>query len=173
MPDFNYDAVGGTRPEEATWPAHPVGYRCFERTVCVGQGAERWETAAAAVLHWRVKTRSGFRVHPTDGAIEARRDADYELTARFGPVTIREPVRVVAVVDQPARRGFSYGTLHGHPVSGEEAFIVSRSSDGRVWLTIRSLTRPSSGAWRWAFPVLLIAQRYYRRRYLRALASMD
>jgi uncharacterized protein (UPF0548 family) len=86
-------------------------------------------------------------------------------------VTVREPVRVVAVVDQPARRGFSYGTLSGHPVSGEEAFVVHHSPDGRVWLTLRSLTRPGDGAWRWAFPLILIAQRHYRGRYLRAFAA--
>ena len=39
----------------------------------------------------------------------------------------------------------------------------------RVWLTLRSLTRPGRGAWRLAFPALLIAQRWYRSRYQRAL----
>jgi uncharacterized protein (UPF0548 family) len=117
-----------------------------------------------------VKTRSGFTVEPGGGDIKARSGADYGLVARFGPVTVREPVRVTAVVDHASRRGFSYGTLTGHPVSGEEAFIAHCSPDGRVWLTIRSLTRPSDGAWRWAFPLLLIAQRHYRRRYLKALA---
>ena len=97
------------------------------------------------------------------------RGADYRLTARVGPVTVREPVRVVAVVDEPARCGFTYGTLAGHPVSGEEAFIVHRAPDGRVWFTLRSLTRPARGLWRVAFPALLVAQAGYRRRYLRAL----
>jgi uncharacterized protein (UPF0548 family) len=80
-------------------------------------------------------------------------------------------VRVVAVVDWPTRCGFAYGTLDGHPVSGEEAFIVHRGGDGEVWLTLRSLTRPSRDGWRWVFPVLLVAQRYYRRRYRRALKA--
>ena len=100
--------------------------------------------------------------------MRAREDADYRLSVHLG-LTVREPVRVVAVVDQPARCGFAYGTLDGHPVSGEEAFIVHRAADGQVWLTLRSLTRASRDGWRWAFPVLLIAQRYYRRRYLGAL----
>jgi uncharacterized protein (UPF0548 family) len=56
-------------------------------------------------------------------------------------------------------------------VSGEEAFIVHRAADDEVRLTLRSLTRASRGGWRWAFPVLLVAQRYYRRRYLRALTA--
>ena len=84
---------------------------------------------------------------------------------------MREPARVVAVVDEPARCGFAYGTLDGHPVSGEESFVVHRSPDGSVWLTLRSLTRPAPGRWRLAFPAILIAQRCYRSRYLRALRS--
>ncbi|MBU8820992.1 DUF1990 domain-containing protein, partial [Mycolicibacterium goodii] len=42
----------------------------------------------------------------------------------------------------PDRCGFAYGTLHGHPVCGEEAFIVHRDRAGTVFLTLRSLTRP-------------------------------
>jgi uncharacterized protein (UPF0548 family) len=76
----------------------------------------------------------------------------------------------VAVVQQPDRCGFAYGTLEGHPVSGEEAFIVSRTPDGQVLLTLRSVTRASPGRWRPMFPLILVAQRWYRRRYLRALA---
>jgi uncharacterized protein (UPF0548 family) len=70
----------------------------------------------------------------------------------------------------PYARRLRY-SLDGRPVSGEEAFIVHRGDDGRVELTLRSLTRPASGRWRAAFPALLIAQRWYRRRYLAALMS--
>jgi uncharacterized protein (UPF0548 family) len=48
---------------------------------------------------------------------------------------------------------------------------VHRSPDGAVWLTLRSLTRPAPGPWRLAFPAILIAQRWYRFRYLRALRT--
>ena len=81
------------------------------------------------------------------------------------------PCRVMYVIDQPDRRGFAYGTLPGHPVSGEEAFVVSRDADGAVRLTLRSLTGPGGGEWGPLFPALLVAQRLYRRRYLRALVE--
>ncbi|GIE99969.1 DUF1990 family protein [Paractinoplanes rishiriensis] len=169
MPGFSYDVVGETRPAQDGWLGRPAGYRRFERTVCVGRGTDRWEAVAASVLSWQVKIRSGFVVRPVDGEVLARSGARYELTVRVGPLTVREPVRVVEVVTGAERCGFSYGTLEGHPVSGEEAFVAHRSADGRVWLTIRSLTRPADSGWRWLFPVLLIAQRFYRGRYLRAL----
>jgi uncharacterized protein (UPF0548 family) len=36
---------------------------------------------------------------------------------------------VVWTVDEPNRIGFGYGTLQGHPESGEESFVVSREDD--------------------------------------------
>ncbi|MGW4371450.1 DUF1990 family protein [Nocardia takedensis] len=166
---FTYQPVGATRPAAARWVDSPPGLRRFEKTVTIGTGVAFWESTADEVLRWGIKRRSGFRVRPGAGAGERVTDgADYTVTAGWGPVTIREPVRVVAVVDEPDRRGFAYGTLPGHPVSGEEAFIVHRAPDGSVHLTLRSLTRPAErGFWRAVFPILLLAQRFYRRRYLR------
>jgi uncharacterized protein (UPF0548 family) len=167
--NLSYDVVGLTCPGEAVWSQRPAGYRCYTRTVRIGHGQHDWDAAVSAVMTWGVKTRSGFAVEPVSAGMRVQQDADYRLIAHLGPLTIREPVRVVAVVNELARCGFAYGTLDGHPVSGEEAFVVHRSDDGGVWLTLRSLTRASQGAWRWAFPLLLAAQQYYRRRYLRAL----
>lgn len=82
---------------------------------------------------------------------------------------VREPVEVTEVVEAPGRVGFPYRTLPGHPVRGEEAFILTREA-GVAALTIRSLTAPSgSQPWRLAFPVLRVVQHLVRRRYFRAL----
>ena len=168
----NYGVVGATCPADELWTSRPPGYRSYERTARIGHGPADWSSAAAAVLEWGVKTRSGFTVSPAAGAgPRVKAGADYWLIASLGPFAVREPVRVVDVVDEAARCGFSYGTLAGHPVSGEEAFVVHRSPDGAVWLTLRSLTRPAPGPWRLAFPAILIAQRWYRFRYLRALRT--
>ncbi len=94
---------------------------------------------------------------------------DRALVARLALLSLREPVRVVSVVEEDDWCGFAYGTLPGHPVLGEEAFLVHRASDGTVSLTLRSFTRPGRGAWRLAFPAVLAAQRFYRWRYLRAI----
>lgn len=156
--DLSYAAVGATRVEDADWQARPAGFRSFEATTRIGHGDEHWQAVAAAVLRWGVKTRSGFSVQagPAED-LRVRQGQDRTLVARLGPFGLREPVRVVSVVDEPDRCGFAYGTRRGHPVSGEEAFVVHRSSDGAVWLTLRSLTRPAPGLWRVAFPVALVA----------------
>jgi uncharacterized protein (UPF0548 family) len=163
---LSYELMGVTDPAAATWHPDAAGFRTFETTKKIGN-AESWPALADAVKQWRVKTQSGFTVEPPS---EARIGQSFWLHARIGPLTIHEPVRVVAEISESVRCGFAYGTLVGHPVSGEEAFVVHRSDDG-VFLTLRSVTRPGAGLWRLLFPVILVAQRVYRRRYLRALGS--
>ncbi|KZM74613.1 DUF1990 family protein [Nocardia terpenica] len=168
---LTYGPAGATRPEDPRWHEQVPGFRRFERTAVIGYGTDFWETVADGVLRWDIKRRSGFRVMPCRGATDrVAEGAEYRIAVGWGPATVYEPVRVVQVVDLPDRCGFAYGTLPGHPVSGEEAFIVHREPDGTVRLTLRSLTRPApTGLWRTVFPILLIAQRFYRRRYLRAM----
>ena len=164
---------GATQPGAAVWTAVVPGHRRSEVTVRTGSGAQHWAAVSAAVLAWGVKTRSGFRVEPAPGGGGRVREPDrWWLRAAVGPLTVREPVQVVAVTERPDRVGLAYATLAGHPVSGEEAFVVSRAPDGAVFLTLRSFTAPGRGPWRPLFPVLLLAQRWYRRRYQRALVGL-
>lgn len=158
-----------TTPHLAEWPPDDsMRFRRSEASAVIGSGDATWQRAAADLLRWKVKTRSGFRVEddrpvtPGDELI---------VTARVLGITVREPIRVEDVVAHTDRVGFSYRTLPGHPVSGEEAFIVHRDGDD-VTLTIRSLTGPSPRLpWRPLFPVLQLAQLVVRRRYLRALIA--
>ena len=169
---LTYGTPGATLPQEPLWQEAPPGFRRFERTVVIGRGEGAWATARDAVTRWEVKRRSGFAVAPADGGgTGVRAGGRYLVTAGLGRFVVREPVEVVAVVDTGNRCGFAYGTRRGHPVSGEEAFVVHRDDDGRVHLTLRSLTRAAPAApWRFLFPLLLLAQRCVRRRYLRAPA---
>jgi uncharacterized protein (UPF0548 family) len=167
---LNYGAVRATRISEITWANQPSGYRWYERTLPVGRGEADWMEISNAVMNWEIKTRSGFQVEPANGgSVTVREGCDYTLHACVGPFEIEEPVRVVEVVETPSRCGFAYGTKPGHPVSGEEAFVAHRRSDDTVLLTLRSLTRPGTGHWRCLFPGALLAQRWYRARYARAL----
>lgn len=161
-------AAGAARTAvaSAVWGPTAPTYRRYERRSVVGTGEAVWERASRSVLRWGVKTRSGFSV-PDD--TEARPGQRLDVRFRIGPVVVREPVEVVEVVRTADRVGFAYRTLPGHPVDGEEAFVVTREGDA-VWLTLRSLTRPSTTR-RWAlvFPLLRVAQVVVRWRYRRAL----
>lgn len=155
-----------TSPELRDWPSTARGYRRSEVSAVVGRGDEVWNRVTRDLLLWRVKTASGFEVDST----EPVSPGDHVIvTARFLKMTVVEPVEVVAVVREFDRVGFAYRTLPGHPVCGEEAFIVHRHGD-EVRLTVRSLTRAApQQPWRTLYPLLLVAQRVARRRYLRSL----
>ena len=156
-----------TAPGLADWPdGRSDRFRRAEVSAVIGSGDAVWRRATSDVLRWKVKTRSGFAVDDARPVASGSRPI---ITARVLWVTVREPVEVVEVVENATRVGFSYRTLPGHPVSGEEAFIVHRNGDDVV-LTIRSLTRPApEQPWRALFPLLRVAQLVARRRYLRAL----
>ncbi len=160
------EEVRMTSPELCEWPSSDRRYRRSEVSAVVGRGDAVWQRVAREVLQWRVKTASGFTVDSTGPVSQGEHAV---VTARLFGVTVVEPVEVVSVVEEADRVGFAYRTMPGHPVSGEEAFIVQRQGD-EVRLTIRSLTRPApQQPWRALYPVLRISQRIARRRYLRAL----
>lgn len=155
-----------TTPTLHHWPPTDLDYRRSEVSAVIGRGEAVWERAGRDVLRWRVKTASGFTVDTAGPVAEGERAT---VTARVLGLTVVEPVEVVTVVQKSDRVGFAYKTLPGHPVSGEEAFIVHRVGE-EVHLTVRSLTRPApQQPWRAAYPLLRIAQVIARRRYLRAL----
>ncbi|NKG22520.1 DUF1990 family protein [Paeniglutamicibacter terrestris] len=155
-----------TKPNLEVWPPTGNEYRRSEVSAQIGSGQLFWERASTRVLEWGVKTASGFSVSSSAAVTPGDR---IEVTAELFGLRILEPVEVVVVVKEVDRVGFSYRTLPGHPVSGEEAFIVSRHGDA-VHITIRSLTRAApQQPWRALYPLLLIVQQIVRRRYLRAL----
>ena len=159
---------GLTMPGREAWGTTPRGYLRAELTSGVGSGEAAWAAAGATLLEWGVKTRSGFSVTPPGTAVVGARPT---IVVRALGVRVREPVEIVEVVDTPLRGALAYRTLPGHPVRGEEAFILHRAAVGGPFsLTLRSLTRPSDRlGWALAFPALLAAQAVVRRRYFRAL----
>ena len=62
-----------------------------------------------------------------DGGIEV--GTNVALVAPLPIGFIDATCRIVAVVNEPDRFGFAYGTLGTHPQRGEESFIVTRSGD--------------------------------------------
>lgn len=161
---LTYAAVGATRSGEPV-----AGYRALAREARLGQGRALFERAGSSVLEWGIQRGAGMRVNAGSPVpVEVGDEARIRITV-LGPVAITIPARVVYVVRDDRVRGFAYGTLPGHPESGEEAFLVEHRDDDSVWLVIRAFSRPSSWFWRLGSPVLRFYQELYTRRYLRAL----
>lgn len=172
-----YAAVGATRaPDLLSYP--PAGFRSSEHSARIGHGSQRWQFATAELMSWGVKRRAGFRVQSVVPAVEHDEHlfaADGHEVVRAGDTAIigigpvREPVRVVYTVEDEREVGFAYGTLPGHPLEGEESFMLERRGDDSVWIVVRALARPSR-SWRALAPLLRIARAIVVRRYLRVLA---
>lgn len=154
-------------------PGSSVDHRHGEARALLGTGREVFDAATARVMRWEVKTRAGFRVIRVGDRGAFFSDlpvvAGECAVVRLGP--LRETVRVTRIVDQPRIRGFAYGTLPEHPLRGEEAFLVEWRDDDRVELVVRSFARPNGPVWWLLTPLVAIARRIFRRRYLHALVD--
>jgi uncharacterized protein (UPF0548 family) len=137
--------------------------------VVIGRGHQVFADAAADVAGWQVQLRAGLTVSASAPTAIPGTLAMLGLSA--GPLRLGAPCRVVYAVDQPRRQGFAYGTLPGHPESGEEAFIVEHHDDDTVSLTITAFSRPSMAIARIAGPAGRLIQSWITNRYLRSLRS--
>ncbi len=109
------------------------------------------------------------RVHPIDVPIEV--GVDHLVVARLGPFEMAVPDRIVAVLAEPERFGFAYGTLHGHPEVGEEMFLAERLPDGGTRLSIRVQAGPATWLAKLGTPVVTVLQKAAARRYLAAWSA--
>ncbi|MFF5855223.1 DUF1990 domain-containing protein [Streptomyces sp. NPDC012751] len=132
---FTYEPVGATRDDLAFCPPgfHPM----FVRTR-IGEGHEVFRRAAEAVLTWEMHRALGVGIDAA--ADRAAPGADVTVTLAG---VVKAPCRIVWTVEEPRRAGWAYGTLEGHPECGEEAFVVDRTGDGTVWLTVAAFSRPA------------------------------
>ena len=149
----------------------PAGFHPLDVSAVIGSGRDVFARAGAELLNWAVQRKSGLTVTGVDGlpAKPVQLGDRAALTVKVGPLPVRAPLLVVAVVREVNRIGFSYGTLPGHPESGEEAFVVSIADDDTVTLTIRALSRPTNWFWALGAPVAKFQQRKITRRYLASL----
>jgi uncharacterized protein (UPF0548 family) len=155
---FTYIDIG------ATAGRLPDGYHHITESVQIGTGEARFEDAARKVMRWGMLRGAGARVR-----------ASSEIAAVGSVVIVRlglvqAPCRVVYVVDEANRRGFAYGTLRGHPESGEEMFSVRRDpADDAVYAEVVAFSRHATWWSRAAGPLTSAIQRIMTKRYLAAV----
>ncbi|MFQ1000377.1 DUF1990 family protein [Modestobacter sp. SSW1-42] len=161
---FTYPEVGGTRSG-----ALPAGYHLVERSHVVGSGREAFDRAAAAVFRWDAQRGAGLRIR-ADGPASTVGTVVL-MTAGLQRLGLDVPCRVVWVVDEPDRRGFAYGTLPGHPESGEESFVVRLLPDGGVVYELRAFSGLGTRLSRLGGPVSRRVQTLALDRYVAAIRA--
>jgi uncharacterized protein (UPF0548 family) len=160
--ELTYGEVGATAGDL------PEGYHQFRQSVPLGHGYQVFVGAGDALDQWQVQLRAGLQVAASSPTAKA--GAVLILGLRVGLLWLRAPCRVVCAVDEPRRRGFAYGTLAGHPESGEEAFMIEHHADDMVSFRITAFSRPATRLAKIAGPLGAVAQRQITARYLRSLA---
>ncbi|MFZ0832411.1 MAG: DUF1990 domain-containing protein [Mycobacterium sp.] len=155
---FTYTEIG------ATADRLPDGYHHVRKSARIGTGRARFDEAAARVMRWGMLRGAGARVTASTEVA----DVGSVVLVGLGPV--RAPCRVVYVVDDENRRGFAYGTLRGHPESGEELFAVRLDpADDAVYAEVAAFSRHATWWSKAAGPSTSLIQRIVTRRYLRAV----
>jgi uncharacterized protein (UPF0548 family) len=155
---FTYREVG------ATAGPTPPGYKHMGYSAPIGMGQLRFEQAADAVMRWGMQRGSGLRVQPSSEVVEV----GTVVVVKMG--FIKAPCRVVYVIDEPHLRGFAYGTLPGHPESGEERFAVRLDPvTATVYAEVSAFSRPAAWWSKAGGPFTRLAQRVIGKRYVHAI----
>jgi uncharacterized protein (UPF0548 family) len=168
--EYTYAAVGAT----ATVP--PSGYVVDHTRVRLGTGRESFMAARAALARWEQFNLGWMQAFPADNVITA--NGLVAVAARSLGLWTLAACRIVYVVDDdgPVKRsGFAYGTLPGHPESGEERFLVEwKRDDDSVWYDILAFSRPRQLMARLGYPWIRRLQKQFGRQsaesMLRAVA---
>lgn len=160
---FNYAAVG------ATAGGRPTSTRAVRHERTLGRGPRTFEAAAEQLLGWELQRRSGLTVQASSPT--AVQGTNVLLGFGVGRLRLGIPCRVVYVVDEPARQGFAYGTLVGHPEAGEETFVVELREDGAVAIVVTAFSQPALWWSRLGRPVGRRVQARMTDRYLNALVT--
>jgi uncharacterized protein (UPF0548 family) len=156
---------GGPGPADGD-PRLP-GYRHGEHVSKLGSGDGVFERAKGALRRWEAHHHAGAAVAPVGAPLIA--GTDVIVTLKVGPVYVLAPCRIVSAVDEPARFGFTYATLPGHPERGAEAFHVEHAPDGGVDFRVQVVARPELLVVRLGGPATNLVQGCVTRKYLRGV----
>lgn len=146
----------------------PAGYTHGVETVALGTGDAAFAAGAEGLREWVCHRAAGIRVAPSTPPLVP--DTVVGQAISIAGVWILAACRIVAVVDEPDRFGFAYGTLRSHPEVGEEAFVVARTGDA-VTFTISVFWRPGDPIAKLGGPITHQVQRRATRTYLRGMAE--
>jgi uncharacterized protein (UPF0548 family) len=156
---FTYSAVG------ATAAVPPAGYVVDRTRIKLGEGAETFLAAKAALGLWEHFHLGWVETWPPESSIQPGQVV--AMLARLLGLWWLNACRIVYVVDEdgPIKRfGFAYGTLPEHAESGEERFTVRwTQADDEVWYNVLAFSRPHQLLARLGYPLARRLQKRFAR----------
>jgi uncharacterized protein (UPF0548 family) len=165
---FSYSQVGATQAADP-----PVGFNVDQNRRRLGEGAETYQRAVAALKTWKHFDLGWVRIVPPNSRIEAGNTVAVQAKS-FGFWSLNACRIVYLIGDDPALRGrfgFAYGTLPEHVECGEERFTIEWHEDGSVWYDIYAFSRPLHPLVRLSFPLARMLQKRFARDSLAAVVA--
>ncbi|MFT4136456.1 DUF1990 family protein [Microbacterium sp.] len=124
----------------------------------------------------------GNAVAPSRSDLEQHFDADgtplvgpgttLRVAGRFRRMDAGGELRVISVVEEARRAGFTLGTMGGSVVSGEESFLVEWREDDEVHFTVRAFDTAVALPYRMLPFLVRRRRRELFTRYLRAISPL-
>ncbi|HZQ83447.1 MAG TPA: DUF1990 domain-containing protein [Acidimicrobiales bacterium] len=156
-----------TGPSATAGDPRLPGYRYGAYAETIGSGDDAFERGKDALRHWAAHHQTGAAVAPVNAPLVE--GTDVIVTLRLGPAFMLAPCRIISVVDEPRRFGFTYATLPGHPEDGEEAFHLERGPDDAVVFRVQVVARPALLLVRLGGPLTTLVQKRVTRQYLKGV----
>lgn len=128
-----------------------------------------FHSAVEAIRQWSGHDAAGIKRRPAKPDIAA--GETLALAIPVGPISVTATCRIIDVVDEPDRYGFTYSTLAHHPEDGEESFMVTRHRDGAADITVTAVWRPAIIANHVCPPLTRFLQDRAINRYLDGIAA--
>lgn len=158
---FTYESAGD-------WSPPPRGYKIDHNRIRLGEGQPTFRRSIEAINGWEMFNIGWVRLCWPDAPIEASSTVGV-LAHHFGFWSLHA-CRIVNVIDEDRRFGFTYGTLPEHAERGQERFTVEwRTEDDSVWYDILAYSRPNHLLARLGYPMTRMLQKRFARDSMRAM----
>ena len=173
---FSYEEIGASRLAENI--PNAAEYNIDHNRVRIGNGAEDYAKAVAAVKSWQMFALDWVELHQPETPIVVGENVAV-LANHFGFWSLNAS-RIVYVFEEDdgaiEKYGFAYGTLTEHGESGEERFMVEfNRENGEVWYDLYAFSKPAHILAQIGFPIARMLQKEFaedsKKAMVRAVSS--
>lgn len=161
---FTYSPIGCTLAEKC-----PAGFKEDRARIHLGFGREIFDRACEAIRDWVQFPQKWTSIEPDHAKIAE--GTTISLVAKTYGIYTMNACRIVSVIQDENRFGFSYGTLPGHMESGEERFLIEHGTDDGVYYEILAYSRPRHWLARLCYPLARLAQARFRKDSCNAMKN--
>jgi uncharacterized protein (UPF0548 family) len=166
---LTYSPAGMTKDSSTA----PAGYITDHNRIRLGKSAKVFDQSVNALNNWQHFNLGWLNVSDIHTNIEA--GMQIGLICSFAPIWLLFACRILYVIneDGPIKKcGFVYGTLPGHPETGEERFTIEwHDEDDSVWYDLLAFSKPGNLLTTIGYPLTRTLQKKFVKDSQRAMLS--